>query len=229
MLEFNFLERIAADQQVLTLLIMLPVVATIVGFSRYIIGVRSLGVYAPVVLTYAFYALGLSEPNGSYSDIWVGLRLGTIFTVITVIVALLGSAALKYARLHYFPKVSAILSLVAITLTIAMIFVEYFEISGFSSVGTLALVLIASVSEQFASIAFKKKRKTALLLTFETYITSVFCYALIAWPTFQRIILTYPYLIVLTFVLNYIIGKYKGLRLREYIRFADVLNKDQDK
>jgi hypothetical protein len=220
--EVEFISRLAIEQQALILLLMVPIVATIVGIARYIIGVKSLGIYAPVVLTFALYALGFNGNLDDGSNITIGIGLGLFFMALVIFTSIISARLLKGSRLHYFPKISIIVSMVAIALLVGVIAGEIAYGQGFSSINALALILIATVAEQFASVLFKKKIKNAVWLLFETLATSIVCYVLIAWQDFQDFIVSYPYFIFITFIINYFIGRYRGLRIREYIRFKDV-------
>lgn len=223
--EVNIFSEVVIESQAVVMLLMIPIVATIVGIARYVIGIKSLGVYAPLVLTFSFYALGLREDgSSSYSDIGTGIKYGLSFVLIAIATTVAGSHLIKRWRMHYFPKVSIMISLTALMLLAAISFWNSFGYGAFTSINALAFVFIATVAEQFASTLFKMKVRKALLLTLETLGTSIVSYMLIAWPAFQDYILERPYLVLLTFVINYVVGRYRGLRIREFLRFREVLN-----
>lgn len=222
--ELDLLQYFEIEQQALAILLMLPVVATIVGIARHIVGAKSLGIYAPIVITFSFYAFGLNNRYDEYSDIEAGLKYGVTFLLVIIAATIIGTTLVKKARMHYFPKVSLTMSIVGLSLVMMLIAADLLGRDGFNSIYSFAVLMIASVSEQFTSTMFKKNLKTTLLITLETIMTSVFCYLLIAWPSFQDMVLTYPYLVLLSFIVNIIVGKYRGLRIREYFRFADLLN-----
>ncbi len=231
MIEFNSLTEIVADKQVLLILLMFPIVATIVGIARHIIGLKTLGIYAPVVLTFSLYAMGITfSPDGTANgvDFLTGLKFGLVFTSVVILTTLITSNVLKPARMHYFPKIAIVISMVALSLFIAILLGEILGRQGFASTNVFAIILIASIAEQFSSILFKKQFKDSLFLLLETMILAVICFALISLPEFQEIILTYPYLVLLTLLINYFVGKYKGLRVREYVRFREILNMPED-
>jgi hypothetical protein len=227
--ELDLLQNLSIDREALIVLLSLPIVATIVGIARHIVGAKSLGIYAPIVLTYSFFALSLDGRYQTYPDILLGIRYGLAFTLVVLTTSVLGTWLVKRARMHYFPKISINLSLVAAALLASLILADLLGREGFTSTNALALVLIASVAEQFTATLFKKNLRTAFLITAETTIISIFSYLLIAWPSFQDLLLKYPYLVLLTFVINYAVGKYRGLRFREFVRFREVLNQDPQK
>jgi len=220
-MEYSFLHNLNIDTQSLLLLLMLPVIATIVGIARHVIGVKSLGLYAPIVLTYGFYALGLV---GGKQDPIVGLKYGLFITTIIFLSTVLGTSLIKRWRMHYYPKVSIILSIVAMALIGVLVFAAEIGKTEFSTNNIFALILMASVAEQFTSSLAKNKLKTALIVTLETFSISILSYLLISLESFQKLILTYPYLLILTIIINYFVGRYRGLRIREYFRFRDILN-----
>ncbi len=226
--EVQEFSNLIQQQPALLLLIMLPIIATVVGIARYIIGIKSMGIYAPVILTFSLYILGLKNEFTYTSDIWVGIKYGVLFISIVILTTIIGSWLIKKTRMHYFPKISIMLSLNAIIIILMLLIGQAIGLTKINPANSIVLIIIASVSEQFTSILFKKKLKTAIILTIETMIISIFCYVLIAWPSFQNLMIKYPYLIILTFLINYFIGKYRGLRFSEYFRFRSILNKPQE-
>ncbi len=233
-MDLGLLQNIDIERQALLLLFMIPVVVTIVGITRHIVGIKSLGIYATVILTFAFYGLGLNGDYAANTNIFNGVRYGLSFLVVLIAATVLGSTILKSSRMHYFPKVAMVMSFAAVGLILALILGDLIlgDLLGrkaFSSINALALVMIASVAEQFTSTLFKLKWRKAILLTAETTFTALICYLLIAWPAFQDLVINYPYVLLLTFLINYLVGKYRGLRILEFIRFREVLkNADPD-
>lgn len=226
--EIALLDILDVDRQALIFLLTIPVVATIIGIARHVIGLKSLGIYAPIVLTFALYALGLDGDEQMPPDIWDGVRYGLTFLVTVIITTILGTLLTKGSRMHYFPKISINLSLVAAALLGVLIIGDALGREGFTSTNALALVMLVSVAEQFTATLFKKKLKSAILISFETVALAFFCFILIAWEEFQELILHYPYLVLVVLIINYMVGKYRGLRFREYFRFREVLNKERD-
>jgi hypothetical protein len=213
---------VSIDSQVLILLLMSPIIVTIIGIAKHVIGVKSLSLYAPMFITFGLYGLGLNE-EGTYSDVLVGIKYGLTFIISVIVATTITAQLLKKLRMHYFPKIAVIISITSIVILITIIIASLLGRQGFSSVNAVALVLLVSVAEQFSSIMFKKNLKTAIMLSIETILISLVCYILAAWQDFQLFVLQYPYIVFVTLVINILIGRYKGLRFREYIRFKEVL------
>lgn len=209
----------------LLMIIMLPIVGTIIGFTKHIIGFKSLGIYAPIVMTYAYFRIGLS----SGENIWInqviyGLKVGVTLTIIVFLTTALAHIITKRVRLHYSPKVALILTTVAISMYIVILIAEYMNMQTFLEGSFVPIVLLSTISEQFVSIMAQKNIKTAFSLTLTTIIISFLTFSLIIYEPFQDLVIEYPYILLSTIILNLIIGRFTGLRLLEYFRFKDILN-----
>jgi len=81
---------------------------------------------------------------------------------------------------------------------------------------------MAILIEPIVSIQIERGSLAAIILTIETLALSVAAYFVVTWEPFRLVFLNYPELILLTFVVNILLGKWTGLRLTEYFRFREV-------
>jgi len=79
------------------------------------------------------------------------------------------------------------------------------------------------LTEKFIAVQIERGSKQAVMLVFETLFLSIICFWLASWQSFRTIILGYPEFVLITFILNVLIGKWTGLRLIEYYRFRKVI------
>lgn len=223
LIEF-LIETKGISETSIILLLMLPIVATIIAFWRQIIGLRTFGIYAPILITFAFYQLG-TTPYGM--NVGQGLKYGIALAIVVFVSASIAHELTKKIRLHYLPKMSIVLSIVAIGVFCMLVLASYLNKGGFISIDTLSILLMITVSEQMISTYITKGRKLAYILTIGTLVISIFIYFLISWDKLQAVMLEYPYLSPLTLILNLIIGKWTGFRLKEYFRFKNILNQSE--
>ncbi len=207
-------------EQSILLLLLIPIVATIISIWRQVIGLSSFGIYAPIVMTFAFYQLGLT-PSGS--SLGQGMKYGLALTLMVFASATFAHEITKKIKLHYLPKMSIILSIVAIGIFSLLTLGAYFNRHGFTQIDTLPLLLLITVSEQMISMYNKKGRKTAYLLSFSTLLFSCLTYAFISWGSLQDFLLKYPFISLLTLIATFAIGRWKGFRIKEYFRFKTLL------
>jgi len=215
-------------QGTLIMVIMLPVIATMLGFARHIIGIKSLGLYAPIILTYAYFRLGLSAQGETWSDqVYYGIKVGLILSATVLLTSYLAHIITKQLRVHYFPKIALVLTAVATSVYVLIIIADLTDKQTFQYTGFLPIILIATISEQFVSILAKKNLRVATSLTITTVLLSMATFSLVIFEPFQNLFLDYPYLIIVTILINMLIGRFTGLRISEYLRFKDILNQEE--
>jgi hypothetical protein len=217
------LEEMDLSSSILILILTLPIVATIVSFARHVIGLKTYGVYAPIALTYAYYELGIIGDSET-SQVVQGIKYGLFLTLIVFFSAALVHLITRQIRLHFVPKMSLVLIGVVISVFIVMSAGALFGKAGLISINVLSLLLIILVAEQFINIYANKNGKTAISLGIQTVLLALVSYLLISWEAFQNFILDYPiYILLAAILINFLIGKWKGLRLSEIYRFWDIL------
>ena len=219
LIEF-LIETKGVPETSIILLLMLPLVATIIAFWRQIIGLRTFGIYAPILITFAFYNLGIT-PVGI--NLWQGLKYGLALALVVFLSASITHELTKKVRLHYLPKMSVLLSVVSLAVFAMLTVASYLNRGGFISVDILPLLLMITVSEQMISMYIKKGRKAAYILTLGTLFISSITYILISWSWLQELMLERPYISILALLVNLVIGKWTGFRLKEYFRFKSIV------
>lgn len=230
MTQFNqILTSLSIEEHLLTLLILLPLVITLVAIARYVIGLKTLGVYAPIVLTLMFYEFGYNQDT-LLSEPFQGLRYGLVLIIVLILSTVLSYYSIRQTTLHYYSKLAIVQTSVVLSLIALLMFAAAINKQGILQVNLFSLIFMATLTERFMHIfAFNKKVKEAIKLSFETVIVGVLVYVIISLPLIQNFLLTYPLILLVFYPLNLIIGKFAGLRLREYYRFNEILKAEDNK
>lgn len=198
--------------QTLALLLMIPVVATLVAFFRQVVGIKAFGIYTPSIITFALLAF---DPNG--------LKYGIVIFISIILVGMLSRYMLRRFRLLYLPRVAITISIVALAILCILIIGGHFKRTGLASVSIFPLLIMITLAEKFVATQIEKGSKAAFFLATETLFISLLGYALIRWESFMILILNHPWLILFTFIINFTLGKWSGLRLVEYFRFRKII------
>ena len=191
------------------LILVLPFVATLIAAFRQLIGVKSFGIYTPLVLTFAFWA--------------IGIKYGI---AIFLIIFLTGTAVryvLRNFRLLYMPRMAIVLTVISLAILALLAIGGYLDKSGLASTSILPILILITLIEKFISAQVEKGFRTAAFLSVETLIISIAGYYFIIWDQFRNLVLEHPEYILLLFVINIFLGKWTGIRLSEYLRFREVL------
>lgn len=218
--------NLSLEPDILIFLITLPLVITIISFAKYVMGFKSFGIYVPVLLTFMFYEL--SRIDDQTFSITQGLKYGLFITAIVFISSYISYKIIQPLALHYYSKLAIVTTNVTISLLLVLFLLDLIDKEGILRVDIFSLILIASISERFTNLLASKQTTTALMLSLQTILLGLICFFVISTGTIQSAFLNYPWLILLTFPINYIIGKFTGLRLTEIFRFKDLLDKESE-
>jgi len=204
--------------ETVVLILMLPIIATMIAFFRQVFGVKAFGIYTPSIITFAFLAIG----TGSR---WSGVKYGTAIFVGVIFIGMITRFILKKFRLLYLPRVALTLSVVALLILFMLGLGGALHRTGLASVSIFPLLIMITIVEKFVAAQIEKGTKTAVILATETLFISLLGYFLASWNMLIQIIVQYPWVILLTFPVNFALGKWTGLRMAEYWRFKEVLKK----
>jgi hypothetical protein len=205
-----FIEQGVPVQTVL-LLLMLPVIATLVAFFRQVIGIKAFGIYTPSIITFALLAF---DPNG--------IKYGIAIFVSVILVGMVTRFILKRFRLLYLPRVAITLSIISLSILIILVIGGMYQRTGLAAVSIFPLLIMITLAEKFIATQIEKGSRAAFILAVETLVISVIGYYLVSWHALTIMILEYPWVVLFTFVINFSLGKWTGLRLSEYFRFRKI-------
>ncbi|MPM64841.1 hypothetical protein SDC9_111732 [bioreactor metagenome] len=200
---------------IIVLLLIFPIIASIVAFSRHIIGLKGYGIYIPAVLSVAFASTG-------------------IFTGVVAFIAVLASAIitrslLKHLRLPVLPRTAMLLLGVSVTILALLLIGSISSLDLVLNISIFPLLIIILLTENFMETQLFNSQKEALSITFETLLIAVLCSFLITSETLQKFVILRPELVLLLVgALNFAIGRYTGLRLLEFLRFKDLIGEERN-
>lgn len=196
----------------LVLLLLFPLVATIIAFSRHVIGLRGFGIYTPAVLSVVFVS--------------TGIPIGIIVFLLIIIASIFLHKIYKRFNLAHLPKSALILWGVCLVMICFLILMAYFRLEVFYSLTIFPLLILVSLSENFTSTQLASTTKEAAKLTLETLILAIIGAFIIGSDSIQKFTILNPELVLIfSLIANILIGRYTGLRLLELMRFKNILEK----
>jgi len=208
----NFIVEQGVPLQTVALLLMLPVVVTLVAFFRQVIGIKAFGIYTPSIITFALLAF---DPNG--------LKYGIAIFVSVIVVGTLSRLLMKQFRLLYLPRVAITVSIVSLAILFVLTIGGMYNRTGLAAVSIFPLLIMITLAEKFIATQIEKGSRVALILAVETLIISVVGYFLVSWNALVILVLQFPWIILFTFLINFSLGKWTGLRITELIRFRKII------
>lgn len=203
----NYLLSSGVAAQTIILLLVLPVIATIFTFLKQVIGITTFGLYTPSVITLSFLVLGW----------WTAL----LFLIFILTMGSLTRMMMQGWRILYIPKVAITITVVSFTL---LLLIAMGTASGipFARDTIFILLILSTLSENFYSLKAESGWSSAILGIGQTLFGAILCVLFIEWAGLGALLLAYPELLLLTIVINIVLGRYTGLRLVEYFRFREL-------
>ncbi len=196
----------------IVLLLIFPIVSFFIAFSRHMIGLRGFGVYTPAVLAVAFVSTGIFN----------GITLFLIVLATTMI----ARKVMRHLKLQYLPRTAMMMWAVSIGVLLFLLTTGFFGMSVFYSLNIFTILIIMLLSENFMETQLMSSQSEAIRLTVETIFLATISSFLIASTTIQQAVILNPELtLIIVAFLNIAVGKYSGLRLLEYLRFKDIIEK----
>ena len=194
----------------LVLVLILPIIVTMIAFFRQVIGIKAFGIYTPAIITFAFLAT---------NEIKYGI---TIFVTV-ILVGTITRYLLKKARLLYLPRVAIMITIVGFSILFLLFIGGTWNRTGLASVSIFPILIMITLVEKFITVQIEKGNRAAVILSLETLFISVIGYYIASWPQLIKMILSYPWMSLLTIPINIFLGKWTGLRLSEYLRFRQII------
>ena len=195
---------------VIVLVLLFPLVVSIIGASRHIIGFRGFGLYIPAVLAVALVSTGIFE----------GL---TIFAAI-VATALITKRLLKRTRISYLPRTALLLWTISLGVLAVLLAAPLLHLTTLMSVNIFPILILMLLSENFLDALQLTKPADALALAGETLGLAFFSSLFIRSQLVQQFAISEPELLMVgTAFVNILVGKFTGLRLSEFLRFRSII------
>lgn len=195
----------------------IPLIVTITSISRYILGIKTFGIYSSMILSLAYY--------------FMGLRQGIVITFIVIAGSWIIRNIFRKVQMHYLSTLAIVYG--GISLLILLFIVTTTSISSndpfynFTALPALPLAMIISVIDRFIANYIKRDLIGALRLTVETILISLFGWVLIRSHAIQTFLINNLWIIPLTIIVNLIVGRYSGFRLTEFARFRSIFKASQ--
>jgi uncharacterized membrane protein len=196
------------------LLLLLPLIATLVSFLHYVVGLSGYGIFMPTMIAVTFLATG----------VFGGLLL---FAMILVI-SLISNAVLRKLRLHFWPARAINLLMISLGIFVLMVFSSFIDLIDISQISIFPILFMILLAEEFTRTQLVKSKNEAKNLMLGTMILAIVGAVVMNFAWVQAIVLKYPDLVVvLVLVTNLLVGNYTGIRLSEIKRFKKAIRENK--
>jgi len=205
----NYLINHGVPINSITLILMLPIIATILAFSRQVIGIKAFGLITPAMTTLSFLVMGL--------------QYGLIIFSAVLLAGTLTRLVMRRLHLLYLPRMALVLSSVSLAILVFFGFGVATNNVAIASFSIFPILILTLLAEEFIALQFKAGARSAFIVTAWTLLLAVACYFIVSWELLRTVIVSYPEVTLIAIPANILLGRWGGLRLTEYFRFRKLL------
>jgi len=202
-------ERVGISQELLKVLLMIPIGALVTVVFRNVIGLETFGTFLPALIAAA------SRETGLY---W-----GLIGFVLIILITSVIRKGLDWLQLLHSPKMAVILAvvvLVMMAMTVTGVNLGLFELAQMT---LFPIAILAITAERFAIMTEEQGYLKSFRIMFMTAIVIAAAYAVMSSLFLQSMFLAFPELLLIVMALNIWLGKWVGMRLMEFYRFRKLI------
>lgn len=200
-------------QSVFRILILIPFGAIVLVIFRNIVGVKTFGIFMPVLL-----ALFFQE---------TGFVFGFIFFSVIVATGFLLRYLLKKLQLLAIPHLSIILTVVVMLLCIFAVFNRELKIFREFTPALFPIVITTIFIERMGLMLEEEGVQNTLGALAGTVLIATITYGIFSIRVLQSIVFTHPETLLILIAIFIMVGTYTGYRLSELVRFREFLKKEE--
>jgi len=128
-------------------------------------------------------------------------------------------AGLQRLRLQAVSRLAILIALVSAVMAGLTLLGAVLGIGPLLNISIFPMVIMSNVIENFAASQVELGTAEALRMTVATLLLSVTCYLVVDQAGLQSLVLAFPEILLATVVFDVLLGKWRGVRLLEYVRF----------
>lgn len=188
------------------LILLTPLLATLVSFTRIVIGLPTLDMLVPIALAFAFVA--------------VGIEVGMLVLGAIIFAAYVSKISLQKLQIMFYPKRSLSMFFLALFVFAALTVALGFEFERVVNLSIFPILILILLGDSIVSVQLHKSATETLVITGTTLALGLLGFIAATSTMLQNTLILYPEIVLLAIPLNLLIGRYFGLRLLEYLRFS---------
>lgn len=196
-------------QTMFTTILLIPVGTLVLSIARNIIGIPTFGIFTPILLTLFFKETSLG--------------FGALFFFIVVLVGIGERYVLDKFYLLAVPRLSIILTLVIMLMIGWSLFSTDISFISQQHLAFFPIVIVTTNIERLSIMITEEGLWSTIKTLIGTLAISIMGYSLYSIHPLEMFMFTNPELLFTVIGLLILIGKYKGYRLSEFLRFRDLV------
>lgn len=196
---------IAQNQQISGIFLLFPLVALLVTFCRNVIGLRTFGIFLPMLV-----AAGC---------VYTGLVPGMLGFVAILSLGALSHRLLRNMRVLIVPRVAAVITVLTAVILVGGVVVAESASHRFALLALFPVVILSFAAERLQQMA-ERNRPGELARTIAwTVLVTLLCYLTFSSVLLRGMFFRFPELLFAVLAAQLAVGRWTGIRAMEYRRF----------
>lgn len=203
-----------AEQQLVRLLLLMPLAALIVSVFRTVVGFPTYGTFAPALMGLAFLDLR-------------GLPWGLGFFLVVILAGWCLRRVLDRYHLLLVPRVSALLTLIVVLLVAGIVVAHHHGEPVTYYTSLFPLVILTHLVERFWTVEAEDSTTAAFQTLLGTFIVAITISLCLSPPAVRSWMFNFPETVGIVLAMLFLLGRYTGYRVSELYRFEDLIREEK--
>jgi hypothetical protein len=192
-------------QGVYKILLTVPIGAFVMLIMRNLVGVKTFGTFMPVLIALAFRETKIIS--------------GVILFSLVVSLGLLARFYLERLRLLLVPRLTSVLILVILLMSLVSVLAHQLDIPVGLSIALFPMVIMTMTIERMSIAWDERGPGTAIKEGIGTLMIASLAYTVMTWAPLEHLVFVFPELLLVLLGITLLLGRYSGYRLTELFRF----------
>ncbi|WP_110949835.1 osmotic stress tolerance membrane protein RloB [Pseudomonas bohemica] len=214
-LEYSLYGLPLQTQQTFMIMVMIPIGVLVILILRNLIGLQTLGTFTPVLIALAF------------RETQLGFGI-VLFTIITALGLSLRSY-LEHLKLQMLPRLSVVLTFVVVLIAAISLFSHKLGLERGLSVALFPMVILTMTIERLSITWEERGGSHAMKVAVGTLFAASLAHIIMSVPELIYFVFTFPAILLILVGFMLAMGRYRGYRLTELIRFKAFLKEDAER
>jgi len=201
------------DPKTIGLFLLFPICTLLITFLRNIIGIKTFGIFLPMLIGAAC--------------IYTGFLKGIVGFLVILSISFIAHHLLDKMKLLKIPRLAAIITINTMVFVTGLILIGASSRLEFGMLSLFPVIIISFVAEKMHKISEEGDWLELVKRVTGTLFSIGGCYLLLNSFVLQGMFSFFPECFLLVLAAQIYIGKWTGIRLSELIRFKDILGNNQ--
>jgi alpha-L-glutamate ligase-like protein len=199
---------LAANEHLSGVFLLFPLAALIVTFFRNVVGLRTFGVFLPMLV--------------GAGCVYTGLLAGIAGFVVILAIGAAAHRGFRGIRVLVVPRIAAVITLLTLLILLGGVLITENAGKRLALLALFPVVILSFAAERLQEMAEKKDTPELLRTVGWTVVISLLCYFTFSSALLRGLFARFPELLLAVLAAQLAVGRWTGIRATEFLRFLRI-------